>query len=173
MEILEALDDNIDIFYFDESGFSLETLLPYAWQEFKTRLSIPKSKSKRVNVSGFLSSDGQQLFSQITIGTVASKETVDIFNNFVSQIKKKTFVVLDNASIHTSQLFSEQIDRWKQLGLELLYLPSYSPELNKIELLWKSIKERWLTPSSYTSFKKLKSDLEHILASQLCTINCT
>jgi hypothetical protein len=37
-----------ELFYFDESGFSLETNIPYAWQEINTRLLLPKTKSKNI-----------------------------------------------------------------------------------------------------------------------------
>ena len=45
------------------------------------------------------------------------------------------FVVLDNASAHTTapvQAFAQQ----HQTQLELVYLPTYSPHLNHIERLW-------------------------------------
>ncbi len=161
---------NAKICYFDESGFSLNTTLPYAWQEIGTRLTVPKQMSKRINVSGFLSSDGKKMFSSITIGSVTSKVTIAIFDEFVSQIKEDTFVVLDNASIHTSKLFSSKIEEWQKRGLYLLYLPPYSPQLNKIELVWKNIKEQKLTPSSYQFFNALHSNIESILANNLCLI---
>jgi transposase len=73
---------------------------------------------------------------------VKTTDTIDIFDRFVSQIKEETFVVLDNASIHKSKLFNNKANEWKEKGLHLLYLPPYSPQLNKIELCWKHIKEQ-------------------------------
>jgi transposase len=32
------------------------------------------------------------------------------------------------------------MDKAKELGLYLVYLPPYSPDLNPIEFIWKSIK---------------------------------
>ena len=43
------------------------------------------------------------------------------------------------------------------------YLPSYSPELNLIELLWQAIKYRWLPFSAHESFQALREALEEIL----------
>jgi len=72
-------------------------------------------------------------------------------------------VVLDNAPIHHSHLFIEQIPKWGEKGLFLYYLPTYSPELNKIEILWRMIKYKWISISAYFDFDALKSALDDIL----------
>ncbi|VAX37288.1 Mobile element protein, partial [hydrothermal vent metagenome] len=49
----------------------------------------------------------------------------------------------------------------KQLDIELLFLPSYSPNLNLIERLWKFVKKQCLYSkyySEFSSFKKAISD---------------
>ena len=58
------------------------------------------------------------------------------FDALCQTIKKKTVVLLDNASIHTSEEFEERLPSWKKQGLILKYLSPYSPELNLIEILW-------------------------------------
>jgi transposase len=65
---------------------------------------------------------------------------VAVFDEFSLTIKKKTVVVIDNASVHTSALFKQNIEKWEKRGLFLKYLPTYSPELNLIEILWRFIK---------------------------------
>jgi transposase len=42
-------------------------------------------------------------------------------------------------------------------------LPTYSPKLNSIEILWRKIKYDWLPFSAYLSFGKLQEAVEHIL----------
>ncbi|PIE82382.1 MAG: hypothetical protein CSA11_00675 [Chloroflexi bacterium] len=46
------------------------------------------------------------------------------------------FVVLDNASAHTTQKL-EPFAQQNQNRLELVFLPTYSPHLNLIEILWR------------------------------------
>lgn len=46
-------------------------------------------------------------------------------------------VVLDNLSVHKAALIQEQIEA---VGCTLLFLPSYSPDLNPIELAFSKIK---------------------------------
>ena len=86
------------------------------------------------------------------------------FDAFCHTITKKTVVVLDNASIHTSEEFEERLPYWKKQGLILKYLPPYSPELNLIEILWRHIKYRWLPFSAYQCLNALSEALENILS---------
>lgn len=50
---------------------------------------------------------------------------------------KATIIVIDNFTSHRSRLVR---DKAKELGIYLVYLPPYSPDLNPIEFIWKSIK---------------------------------
>ncbi len=44
-----------------------------------------------------------------------------------------------------------------------MFLPSYSPELNLIEMLWKKIKYEWLPMDIYGSFKTMSEGLFEVL----------
>ena len=48
-------------------------------------------------------------------------------------------MILDNAKIHHAKLLNEFLD--ENLRLKLLFLPPYSPNLNKIEELWGWLKK--------------------------------
>jgi transposase len=61
-----------------------------------------------------------------------------------TQEYKSVIIVIDNFASHRSKLVR---DKAKELGLFLVYLPPYSPDLNPIEFIWKSIK-RILSTSS-------------------------
>src|SRR2546422_9620780 len=86
------------------------------------------------------------------------------FDVFCQTIKKKTVVVIDNASIHTSEAFEDRLPSWKKKGLIIKYLPPYSPELNLIEILWRRIKYTWLPFSAYACLNALSEALETILS---------
>ncbi len=79
-------------------------------------------------------------------------------------IEKKTVVVIDNAPIHRSEEFAEKIQEWEKLGLEIYFLPTYCPSLNKIEMLWEKIKYDWLSWEAYSSYKNLCEELDKILS---------
>ena len=72
-------------------------------------------------------------------------------------------LVLDNASIHTAHLVRERPAAWAAAGLTLLFLPPYSPELNKIGLLWHRCKHYWVRPEDYHTDLTLPERIEHVL----------
>ncbi|AYA40056.1 hypothetical protein D3790_05950 [Xenorhabdus nematophila] len=54
-----------------------------------------------------------------------------------------TFLVLDNARIHHHIETKREVEWLREHNLFLLYLPTYSPELNLIEIVWKQAKYHW------------------------------
>lgn len=137
----------------DESGFTLDPIVPYAYQLLGETLEIPTSKSKkRLNVLGFLSHDNR-FESCSEEGSVDSSVVVACFNEFCKILTKKTVVLIDNASIHTSDEFFDPISRWKSKNLIVMSLPPISKELNLIEILWRFIKYKWLPFSAYLTFE--------------------
>jgi transposase len=73
-------------------------------------------------------------------------------------------VIIDNAPIHTSDEFEEQIKRWQEEDLYVKFLPPYCPELNLIELLWRKIKYDWLTARhAYQNFKAMTEALFEVI----------
>jgi transposase len=58
---------------------------------------------------------------------------------------------------HRSNLMVQ--DFAKSLNIELLYLPSYSPNLNLIERIWKFIKKKCLYSIYYSDFDSFKQSI--------------
>jgi len=52
----------------------------------------------------------------------------------------------------------------QELGIELLYLPSYSPNLNLIERLWKIVKKNALRRRYYATSAELRAGIDDCLA---------
>lgn len=71
--------------------------------------------------------------------------------------------MLDNSSIHQNNLFWDKQEEWKKKGVEIFFLPSYSPHLNLIEILWRFIKYEWLESSAYDSYSSLEKAIEKII----------
>ncbi len=153
----------INLTYFDQSGFTLEPCVPYAWQPINETIEVPSSKSKRLNVLGFVNRDCQ-FNSFVFEGTITSAVVIACFDWFAEQIEQPTTIVIDNASIHTSDEFNSHIEGWKEKGLKVYRLPTYSPELNIIEIVWRKIKYDWLPFDAYKSFADLKRELFDVLA---------
>lgn len=164
LEALQKQEDQgkIDLYYFDESGFTLDPYIPYAWQEPGTVIELPATKGTRINVLGFMNRKNDlhpYMFEQ----SIHTPVVVACLNDFCQRIKKKTIVIMDNSSIHRSEEFEEYLAQWKKKGLRIKYLIPYAPELNLIEILWRHIKYLWLPFSAYQCMESLREALEHIL----------
>jgi len=155
--------DKIDLYYFDEAGFALDPSIPYAWQEPDSVIELPAMKYGRINVLGFMNRNND-LHSYMFEQSVHTGVVIACFDAFCTTLTKKTVVVIDNASIHTSEEFEDRIPYWKKQGLIIKYLPPYSPELNLIEILWERIKYTWLPFSAYQCLNALIEALENILS---------
>ncbi len=134
----KALAGEIDVEYFDESGFNL-------------------------NVLGFFNKNKSTLFASTSYDKVDTEVVIGHFNLFVDEISKPTVAVVDNASIHTSKKFKEMILKWEEKGLSIFYLPPYSPQLNPIEMVWKFMKYYWIEFDAYLSIENMKNYVEKVM----------
>ncbi|MCP4488530.1 MAG: IS630 family transposase [Gammaproteobacteria bacterium] len=161
--IERELKGEIDLYYYDESGLTLDPYVPYAWQFKGENIEVPSSHSKRINIAGFLSRKDSKFTPFVCEGSVNSDLVIEFFEYFVRFIIKKTYIFIDNASIHRSKKFISKIREWAKKGMFIVFNCPYAPELNVIEILWKKIKYEWIPFSAYESFEKLESELCNIL----------
>lgn len=152
----------LQLYYYDESGFSLTSALPYAWQKQGKTIEIPAAKGKRINVAGLINRQADFHYQTHT-GHMGSKEVISLLDSFCGKLQQKTVVVVDNAPTHRSKAFMEKVARWQEQDLYIFFLPAYSPELNKIEMLWKKIKYQWLDFNAFLSWQNLQQQLNLIL----------
>lgn len=69
-------------------------------------------------------------------------------------------VVLDNAGIHISKVVKAARRELAKQGIYLYYLPAYSPELNRIETVFRQVKHHDIPIRSYTSKADLRQAVE-------------
>ena len=69
-------------------------------------------------------------------------------------------LVLDNARYQRNAVVKALA---KELGIQLLFLPSYSPNLNLIERLWKFIKRRALYGRYHPTFAEFQAAIQEVL----------
>jgi len=70
-------------------------------------------------------------------------------------------IILDNAKYQRCELVENFA---KSLKIDLVFLPSYSPNFNLIERLWKFVKKKCLYSKYYSDFKKFKNAIREVLA---------
>jgi transposase len=158
---IRDLAGEIDLRYVDETGFCLEPYIPYAWQEKGEQIMVNSQISKRLNAFGILNRR-QELEVFLFECSINSDVAIACIDRFSDRIKMETVLVIDNASIHTSNAFLEKQSEWKEKGLTIFFLPTYSPELNIIEILWRFIKYQWMEIDAYESWSSLVNAVENI-----------
>jgi prepilin-type processing-associated H-X9-DG protein len=156
----------INVVYFDGSNFNMLPNIPYAWQDIgsENTLLLPSERSESISVLGFLDIIDNKLTPFIIDGTLTGEKLVGIVNAFLNKMTEPTILIWDNAPAHTSNEVANHIEEWANLGLFIYSLPPYSPELNKIEILWREMKYNWLPDFFYDSIELLAEAVEKILS---------
>ena len=125
--------------YLDESGFAHDMPRVYGYAPIGERcLGKQDWQAKgRINVVGALLAS-----SLLTVSLFTGSINTAVFAAWLSQdllpkLPEKSIIVMDNASFHKSSAIRQLI---QNAGHLLLFLPSYSPDLNPIEHKWAQAK---------------------------------
>jgi transposase len=120
---------------------------------------------KRYNVLGAFNPINHEVIT-VTNDTSVNKVVFGEFLEKIFQIyggtKQPITLILDNARYQKCQLV---FDKANELGIELLYLPTYSPNLNLIERLWRFVKKEVLYSTYYETFASFKKSIDNCLES--------
>lgn len=152
----------VALYYMDESGFCLIPCIPYGWQPIGQYVELLSCLKKRLNVLGFLrrNMDAEAYVSEQTID---SNVIIYCLDSFFKEVTIPTIIVMDQASIHTSDEMYFKRQEWEEKGIVLFELPPYSPELNLIEVLWKFMKYYWIEIEAYRDWDSLVGYVEKVL----------
>jgi Transposase and inactivated derivatives len=153
----------INLFYADESHVCTEGYVPYGWKFPGEDIYIPSERAKRLNIFGMIDRDNH-FEGFCTCESIDAEKVVDFLDQYSFKVTKKTFVVLDNASVHRNAKIKQMRSVWEKRGLFLFYIPPYSPHLNIAETLWRIMKGRWIRPQDYSSHETLFYTTNRILA---------
>ena len=77
--------------------------------------------------------------------------------------RRPCIVVLDNYSVHHSQVVKAALPALTDANIHFWYLPPYSPELNAIEPVWRQIKYQDLPVRSHPTAHALQAAVETAL----------
>ncbi len=105
---------------------------------------------QRINLNGAYNLEDHSVIIQESI-MINAQSTVSLLQEMLQkQPLGKVYVILDNARYYRSKLVHEFVEKNKRI--RLLFLPSYSPNLNIIERLWKFFKKKMLYNTYYEEF---------------------
>ena len=150
----QAFAGTVDLYFGDESHICTEGYVPYGWQFRGEDVYIPSERGLRLNIFGMIDRNNRYEGFSTTENMTADK-IADFLDRMSMRIRKNTFVVLDNASVHRCKFMKELRPIWEKRGLFIFFLPPYSPHLNIAETLWRILKGKWLRPVDYFSTDSL------------------
>ena len=156
----EAKAGKRNIFFVDASHFVFAAFLGYLWCFARVFVRTPHGR-QRLNVLGALNAVSKKVVTVINETYINASTVMELLDKLVvASPNIPITVVLDNARY---QRCNAVIAHAQKLGIEMLFLPSYSPNLNLIERLWKLIKKLVLNSQYHPDFKSFREGIIHCL----------
>ena len=111
----------------------------YGWCAKGERFHALKSGTRAGRVNMIAAYCGRSLMAPFTIEGACNRAVFETWLQYclVPCLRPGQVVILDNASFHKGGRIAEIIE---SVGCRLMYLPPYSPDLNRIEKRWAGLK---------------------------------
>ena len=148
------------IVYVDEAGMDNREDYGYGWNERGQRFYALKSGRRQGRVNMIAALCQQKLMAPFTVVGPCNRSVFEIWleSCLIPLLKPGQVVVMDNATFHKGGRIEQLIH---QAGCELLYLPAYSPDFNRIEQCWSWLKSR--IRKQLDQFECLRDAMEYVL----------
>lgn len=152
--LAEAQAGQRAVFFMDAAHFVLAPFLGFLWSVVRVFIQAPSGR-QRFNVLGALNAITHELVT-VSNDTYITAETVcALLQNLAAlNLSVPITVFLDNARYQKCALV---IATAATLHIELWFLPTYSPNLNLIERLWKFVKKQCLYSKYYADFATFRA----------------
>ena len=148
------------VYFVDAAHFVFAPFLGFLW--CATRLFVrAASGRKRYNVLGALDAVTHWMIRVTNDGYINAESVCALLRAVASTaVGLPVTLVLDNARYQKCALVQALA---ASLGIELLYLPSYSPNLNLIERLWRFVRQQSLGSTYYEDFARFTAAIDQCL----------
>lgn len=164
----EATEGKRKVYYVDAAHFVMGAFLGYLWSFARIFIRTPNGR-QRFNVLGALDAVTKEMLTITNTTYITSVQVCELLEKIaqaatdpITKIMMATTVFLDNAKYQRCKLVMEKA---KALGIELCFLPPYSPNLNLIERVWKFTKKNCLNSKYYSDFLLFKTTISNFLMS--------
>lgn len=147
------------VFFVDASHFVFGAFLGHLW--CAARLFVKTGSGRqRLNVLGAVAYGTGKFVTVVNQGSMGAVQVCELLRKIHAQCRKPVTLVMDNAAYQRCRLVQ---DLAASLGIELLYLPAYSPNLNLIERVWKLVKKLALNARSLSGFAEFSTVVQATL----------
>ena len=167
--LAEAQAGQRTVLFVEAAHFVLASFLGWVWCRMKLFVRAASGR-QRFNVVEAIHAITHELIPVSNHTDVTSVTVCELLRKIAAAgLATPITLVLDNAAYQRCQWVRDQA---RQLGIELLFLPSYSPHLNLIERLWTFVKKRALHSRHHTHYADVHAAIETCL-DQLSTTHKT
>src|SRR5215831_5550647 len=147
----------------DEASFAQWGSLSYTWAPKGEQPEVPTSgKRKGYKVFGLIDYFSGQFFYKTHEGRFNSESYAAFLLDVLAQTRRHVIVIQDGARYHTSQAM-QQFFNAHVARLTIEQLPSYSPDFNPIEHLWKKVKKEATHLKYFPEFAHLQAEVDRAL----------
>lgn len=162
-QLQEALEGRRNLFFVDAAHFVHAPFLGFLWCFARLFVKAPSGRM-RFNVLGALNAVTHELIAFTNETYINALSVCSLLEKIVAASVPDIPItlVLDNARYQKCILVQTAA---KALNIQLLYLPTYSPNLNLIERLWKFAKHRCLNSKYYSDFACFREAITEFLSS--------
>ena len=164
--LAEAKAGKRQVFFLDAVHFVHKAFLGFVWCFERLFLPAPAGR-QRGNILGALNAVTHELITVANQTYINALCVCELLKKIASQmVDLPVTLVLDNARYQHCQLVKETA---RSMNIELLFLPSYSPNLNLIERLWKWTKKECLYSPYYETFSDFVQAITQCLTETMKT----
>ena len=158
----EAKAGTRQVYFVDAAHFVLAPLLGFLWSFSRVFIRAPSGRS-RFNVLGALHADSHELVSVENDSYINAMSVCELLEKLRDKHRPEELItlILDNAPYQKCKVVWAKAE---SLNITLQYLPSYSPNLNLIERLWKFVKKTCLYSVYYEFFADFKEAIKSCLS---------
>jgi transposase len=148
------------VFFVDAAHFVWAPFLGCLW--CLARMFVRSATGrKRYNVLGALNAVTHEVITVCNEGYVTADTVCTLLRTLAGAgLQVPITIVLDNAAYQRCELVQSLA---RQLGIHLLFLPSYSPNLNLIERLWRFVRKQSLNSTWFDSFEQFQGAIDDCL----------
>src|ERR671932_2771691 len=147
----------------DEASFAQWGSLSYTWALRGQQPEVLTSgKRKAYKVFGLIDYFSGRFFFTGHSGRFNSESYAAFLLDVLAQTTPHIFVIQDGARYHTSRAMQQFFDA-QAARLTIKQLPSYSPDFNPIEHLWKKVKKEATHLKYFPEFTRLQAEVDRAL----------
>jgi transposase len=161
--LYQAKQLGASLFFGDEASFALWGSLSYTWGRRGHQPQVPTTGLRKgYKVFGAIEFFSGRLIYQGTEQRFQSDSYQSFLCYLLSQVPGRVILIQDGARYHTSKATRQFLEQHKE-RLTVYQLPSYSPDYNPIEYLWKKVKTHATHNRFFADFVLLVKSVDQAL----------